>query len=142
MNCGDLEALVIEIDNVIDKNAIVNLVYKPPNGSIKVFHEYLKLFLDRTTISNKNIVLIGDFNLNLLDFYHSHSVKIAVTKLFKNNLLTLINKPARVTSKFISAIGHIFFYINSNFKSSSIIKTNFSDHLAIFMTCRRSGKVP
>ena len=80
-------------------------------------HEYLKLFLDRTTISNKNIVLIGDINLNLLDFYHSHSVKIDVNKLFKNNLLTLINKPTRVTSKFISAIGHIFFYINSNFKS-------------------------
>ena len=30
----------------------------PPNGSIKLFHEYLKLFLDKTTISNKNIVLM------------------------------------------------------------------------------------
>ena len=38
--------LVIEIDNAKDKNAIVNLVYRPPNGSTKTIHEYLKLFLD------------------------------------------------------------------------------------------------
>ena len=81
--------LVIGTDNAKDKNVIVNLVYSPPNGSMKTFHEYLKLFLDRTTISNKNIVLIGDFNLNLLDFYHSNSLKTYVNELFRNNLLTL-----------------------------------------------------
>ena len=111
MNCDNLETLVIEIDNAKDKNVIVNLVYRPPNESIKLFHEYLKLFLDKTTISNKNIVLIGDFNTNLLDFYYSHIVKIHVNELFKNNLLTLINKPKRITSKSFSAIYHI----NTNF---------------------------
>ena len=50
MNCDNLETLVIEIDNAKDKNVIVSLVCMPPNGSIKLFHEYLKLFLDKTTI--------------------------------------------------------------------------------------------
>ena len=58
MNCDNLETLVIEIDNAKDKNVIVSLVFMPPNGSIKLFHEYLKLFLDKTTISNKNVVLM------------------------------------------------------------------------------------
>ena len=53
MNCDNLETLVIEIGNAKDKNVIVSLVYRPPNGSIKTFHEYLKLFLEGTTISNK-----------------------------------------------------------------------------------------
>ena len=77
MNCGNLEVLVIEIDKVKEKNVIVNHEYKPTNGSIKTFHEYLKVFWDKATISNKNIVLIDDFNLNFLDFYHSHSIKIS-----------------------------------------------------------------
>ena len=45
------------------------------------------------------------------------------------------NKPTRVTSKSISAIGHI----NTNF-DFGIIKTIFSGHFTIFMTCGRSEK--
>ena len=136
MNGDDLEMFVIEIDNAKDKNVIVSLIYRPPNRSIKTFHEYLKLFLDRTTVSNKNIVLIGDFNLNLLDFnlslldfYYSHSVKNYLNELFKNNLM-LINKGTHVASKSISAIDHINtnFLFNSNF-NSGIIKANLSTTL-------------
>lgn len=76
MNCDNLKTLVIEIDNVKDKSVIVNLVYRPPKWSLITFHEYLMLFLDRAAMSNKNIVLIGDFNLILLKSYQSHSVKI------------------------------------------------------------------
>ena len=77
MNCGNLEVLVIEIDEFKKKNVIVSHEYKPTNGSIKTFPEYLKVFQDNVTISNKNIVLIGDFNFNFLDFYHSHSIKMS-----------------------------------------------------------------
>ena len=76
MNCDDLETLVIETDNAKDKSVIVNLFYRPPKWSLITFHEYLTLFLDRAAMSNKNIVLIGDFNLILLKSYQSHSVKI------------------------------------------------------------------
>ena len=86
-------------------------------------------------------VLIGDFDLNLLDFYHSRSVKIYVNEKFKNSLLTMINRPTRVTSKPISAIDHAHknVLLNSNFKSG-IIKTNLSDYFAIFMTFGWSEK--
>ena len=71
MNYEDLGTLVIETENTKEKNVIWNLVYRLPNGSVKKFHEYLKLVLDRKIISHKNIVLTGDFNFNLLDFYHN-----------------------------------------------------------------------
>ena len=63
-------------------------------------------------MSNKNIVLVGDFYLTLLKSYQSHSIKIWVSELLKNNLLTLFNKPTRATNKSISTIKHI----NGNFK--------------------------
>lgn len=43
-NFDNLETLVIENDKGKDKNVVVKLVYRPANGSIKTFHEYLKLF--------------------------------------------------------------------------------------------------
>ena len=60
MNYGDLETFVKEIGNAKEKNGIVNLDYRPPKGSCKTFHEYLKLFFGRGTMSNKNMILIGD----------------------------------------------------------------------------------
>ena len=38
-NFDDLETFVLKIDNVKSKNVIVNLVYTPPNRSIKTFYE-------------------------------------------------------------------------------------------------------
>ena len=61
-------------------------------------------------MSNKDIVLLRDFNLNLLDFYHRKSVKIYENKLFKNNFLQQHwpRKPTwRVNSKLISEIDYI-----------------------------------
>lgn len=37
---------VNEIDNDEDKNVIANLVHRPPNGSNRIFHKYIKLFFD------------------------------------------------------------------------------------------------
>lgn len=129
MNCDYLEKLLIDIDNSKDKNVIFNLVYWPLNGSTKIFHRYLKLFLERTTISNKNIVLIGDFSLTLLNFCHNNGIKIYVNESLKNNL-SLIKIPTHVTSKSLSAIDYLNtkFLLNSNFKPS-VIQRNLSDHL-------------
>ena len=66
-----------------------------------------KQWINTATIANENIVSASDFNLNLIYFYHSSSVKIYVNKIFKNNRLNLMNKRTRVKSKSISAIDHL-----------------------------------
>ena len=38
INYDDVETLVIDAGK--DKNLIINLVHRTPNGSIKTFHEY------------------------------------------------------------------------------------------------------
>ena len=66
-----------------------------------------KQWINTATIANENIVSASDFNLNLIYFYHSSSVKIYVNKIFKNNRLNLMNKRTRVKSKSISGIDHV-----------------------------------
>ena len=126
MNCNNLETLVIETDNSKDKEVR------------KHFMSISSCFWARQ-ISYTNRVLIDDINLNLLDFYFSRSVKIYVNELFKNSLLTLINRHTHVTTTSIFAIDHINknFALNSNF-NSGIIKTDLSDHFNISMTCEWS----
>ena len=54
--------------------------------------------------------------------------------MFQNDTVPVINKPTRVTSKSIICIDHI--YINSFYNqdaSVGIIKTDISDHFAIFI---------
>ena len=47
---------------------MLNLVYRPPNGGHIELENYFKTSLSKREISQKDIILAGDFNINLLDF--------------------------------------------------------------------------
>ena len=46
----------------------------------------------------KNIVLAGDFNINSLDFETNKKVQDFLNLMFCYNMISLTNKPIRVTS--------------------------------------------
>ena len=69
----------------------------------------------------KNIVLAGDFNINFLNL------------MFCYNMISLTNKPTRVTKHSANVIDHIItnsVTSHNDFKSA-IIKTDLSDHSPI-----------
>ena len=70
--------------------------------------------------------MVGDFNINVLDFNESKLI-------FRHGLIPTITKPTRVTTNTATAIDHIITnsVINAEFKTG-IIKTDISDHFAIF----------
>ena len=59
--------LCVKIENKNSKNVVLNLVYCPPNGDHKELANYFKSSLSKQEISHKNVILGGDFNINLLD---------------------------------------------------------------------------
>ena len=137
-----VESLSLEILNTKTKNTILNVTYRPPDGSIQEFETFFNSLLSKTTNTNKNLVTVGDFNLNLLDYSQNNKVKNYVNKLFQHNLLPMINKPTRVSRKSISIIDHINtnFYFHSNVKSG-IIKTPISDHFPVFMSAEENSEI-
>ena len=48
------------------KNIILNLTYRPPNGDVKELH--LIEMLSTNDILKKEVIMAGDFNMNLLNF--------------------------------------------------------------------------
>ena len=81
----------------------------------------------------KNIVLAGDFNINLLDFETDKNVQDFCNIMFHYNMIPLTNKQTRVTRHSANAIDHIITNSVKGHKDfkSAIIKTDLSDHFSI-----------
>ena len=115
------------------KNIIFNVIYRPLDGDIKSFESYLFNFLTSINKAHKNIVLIGDFNLNLLDFNKSKIVQSYVDIMFQFGLISLINCPSRVVKNSFSARDHIMTDLIDKKCETGIIKTDLSDHFPILV---------
>ena len=69
---------------IIDKtkNVILSSVYRPPDFSLNEFKNSLKPIFDNTCRNNKDLYLVGDFNINVLDNENNVRVKLFVTFMF------------------------------------------------------------
>ena len=66
--CEAVESLSIEIRDNNGKHIIFNMVYRPPDGGLEVCENYFQSILSHNSIRNKSMTLVGDFNINVLDF--------------------------------------------------------------------------
>ena len=131
---ADNESLVIEIINEKSKNIIVNTTYRQPDGNIKSFKTQIKKFFDLTAKENKKLFLLGDYNINCLNYDTNANVRNILNLYFSHGMIPVINKPTRVTKNTQTAIDNIF--LNSFFNTqinTGIIKTCISDHFPIFI---------
>ena len=83
---------------------------------------------------NKKLFFVGDFNVNSLDYLTNTRVKNFINNMFSKGMLSVINKPIRVTKRSMTCIDHI--YTNSFVNQelfTGIIKTDISDHFPIFI---------
>ena len=94
---------------------------------------YFKSSHLKREISHKDVILAGDFNINLLDFDTNEKVQNFVNLMFRFGMIPTISKPTRATRQTASTIDHIITnsIIHTGFKSG-IIKTDISDHFPIF----------
>ena len=91
------------------RNIVITAAYLPPKRN-KLFKDFCKDFLNKQEISNKAAFLLGDFNLNALDYDTNEVVKNLFNLVFQNEFLPLIRKPTRITRTSATAIDHILTY--------------------------------
>ena len=128
------ETLTIEIMNKTTKNIIVSTCYRPPAAKIKPFKQHLIHIFEKLARENKKLFIVGDFNINSLNYSTNSKVKRFIDYMFSKGSLSVINRPTRITKTSISCIDHI--YVNSYYNQdilSGIIKTDLSDHFPIFI---------
>ena len=131
INNANIEALCVEIINKKSKN-IINTQYCQPAGNFNEFEAYLNTFLVKSKTTDKTCFLVGDLNLNLIDYQSNAKVRDFLNLIFQHALVPIENKPTRVTKNNATLIDYI---ITNSFMDqenlTGILKTDISDHFPI-----------
>ena len=115
-------------------NVIVTVIYRPPNTDTWIFNEKLNAVLNCVNNERKLCYLMGDYNIDILN-YDSHSATAEfVDMLYSHAFLPLINRPTRITQNSATIIDNIF---TNNIGESEcghngILVSDISDHFPIF----------
>ena len=89
--------------------------------------------LDTLSSENKTVVLLGDFNADLLKYDQNSNISDFLDLMYSSLLLLHIFSPTRTTSSSATPIYNIFTNnCNSSFVSGNLVNT-LSDHHAQFL---------
>ena len=93
----------------------------------------MNTFLAKSKATDKTDFLVGDLNLNLIDYQSNAKVRDYVNLIFQHSLVPIVNKPTRVAKNNATLIDYI---ITNSFMDQEnlavILKTDISDHFPIF----------
>ena len=94
---GMIESTFVEIINKNEKNMVAGCIYKHPKQTIPDFLDNRLLpLLEKLSNENKQILIMGDFNINLLNYKNKNTANFLDT-VFSYSYLPFINTPTRVT---------------------------------------------
>ena len=138
MNSDATECLCFQISTKTSKNLILSLNHLPPNGDSTLFEKHMKSILSKNKATKKEVILIDDFNINLLDFGKNKRVLSFVNLMFRFGMIPTINKSIHVTRHTATAIDHVFTNtIMDNIEiKTAIVKTDTSDHFPIIFATK------
>ena len=130
---NELESTFIEIVNPKKSSFLVGVIYRHPSMDLADFNcNYLNKLLENISKEQKSIFILGDFNVNLLNYNDHNQTNEFLDSLASNSFIPLILQPTRITSHSNTLIDNIF----SNVIDPDIIPGNLtatiSDHLPQF----------
>ena len=123
------------------KSIIVASVYRPnsaPRASItralEIHSSILQSIKTDKTLKNCKIVILSDFNLDLLEFESNRLVNDYLDIHFSHGLIPSISKSAHITSTTAKVIDHIFSNSLQSPTKSGVLLLSISDHLPTFFS--------
>lgn len=142
------EGLAIEISSkLLHRNITLLNIYKPPkdnnnNRNIEQFLAELTPNLLNMSGGNTDSIVLGDFNINLLEINQREKYSDYFELMIGNGYFPQITLPTRFSKKKRSLLDHIFIrskfsYCNTN---SAILFSAISDHLACLSAIPMSPK--
>lgn len=131
----DIEFLTIKILRRMQQPILITLIYVPPSTPTYKALEYLDSLGDKITTTKLDWILMGDFNVNLLD---NNSNTTKVNRFAQCNCLyQLVKTPTRITPVNQSLLDHIYSNINPEYTRAYVIKYGLSDHDMIGLVIKK-----
>ena len=89
--------------------------------------------LAKSKITDKTCFIVGDSNINLSDYQSNARVRDFINLIFQHSLVTIANKPTRVTKHNATLIDYIITNSFTDQKNlTGILRTDISDKLSNF----------
>ena len=129
------ETIFIEIEMPNTKNIVIGSLYRPntaPKADMDIFMSSLSDIVDIINQENKEIILLGDFNIDLLKFEKHEKTNCFLNDIISQGLFPIITKPTRITEHSATLIDHIHTNITSKEVTSGIVITDLADHFGCF----------
>ena len=94
---------------------------------------YLNQLLENVSKEQQSIFLLGDFNVNLLNYNEHNQTNKFLDSLVSNSCIPLVLQPTRITSHSNTLIANIFSYVIDPDIISGNLTATISDHLPQFV---------
>jgi exonuclease III len=135
------ESIFIEIQ-INNKSIIIGNVYRPntsPKADMDIFMHSMQELQNKLNAENKEVLIMGDMNIDLLKFETHSKTKEYLENIFSQGYMPLITKPTRVSTYSATLIDHIYTNKQTS-KLSGIIVTDVADHFGIFCILKFNGR--
>lgn len=131
-------SLCCEISTSEFKEAIA-IFYRSPSGSESEFCNLFSNWIDKILDSNINIVILGDFNIDLMNNNNTYT-KAFNNILIINNCKQIINKPTRITRTSRSLVDFVICPIEKNVWADTKLDLKIGDHESVLVKINVSNK--
>ena len=104
----EFETIWKDIKNSKSQNVFCGCAYRHPNTNADKFNDYINQTMEKISKENKLIFLMGDFNINLLNYESHGETNDFIDTMISHYLLPHILHPTRVTDHSATVIDNIF----------------------------------
>ena len=130
----ELESTFIEIINPRKSNITVGVIHRHPKMVVTDFNNnFLNNLLKKINQEQKKVLLLGDFNVNLMHYNEHKATNEFLDSLASNSYLPYIIQPSGLTSRSRNFIDNIFSDVISKDIICGNITATISDHLPQFL---------
>ena len=93
---GNNECVILEIENKNSKYLLILCCYRPPSGAIKWLNSFSENVFKKANTENKLCIVVGDFNVNCLDYNKNLEVRTFYNRIFSHSCIPLKTKPTNI----------------------------------------------
>lgn len=135
------DCLFIELTSKkFERNIIIGIMYRSPRQNSEiVFKNCLNKILDTLSSQNKDVILLGDTNINLLKYKENKVASDYLDMLISCSYIPMITLPTRVTQTTATLIDHIFKKQSESSCIAGTLLNDISDHYInfLFLSCKK-----
>ena len=138
ISCKNVECHWVKVMLEKQRNIIICNVYRPPQGNMKCFVEYMENVLENIDSEREDIIIMGDMNVDFLE-KTGNDYKIINSFITQFGLDTCIKEPTHFSTNRNTCIDQ--FLTNSNYiDCCGVENLNISDHQLIFLIRKKTKK--